>query len=71
MSFDYYKHMSDTCPTRGIGMKDSRPIIDKRIKSVCSWCDKILREGPPGIVTHGICKSCSDKMLAKVEESRK
>ena len=32
-------------------------------KRVCSYCKKVMREGPEDNITHGICEPCSTKML--------
>lgn len=37
-------------------------------RSVCAWCGKDkghVPNIPPGQVTHGICKPCKEKLLAK------
>ena len=37
--------------------------MDWNAKRVCSYCKKVMREGPEDNVTHGICEPCSIKML--------
>ena len=31
------------------------------LTTVCAWCGKVLQEGQPGKVSHGICKPCADQ----------
>ncbi len=33
------------------------------MKLVCAWCKKIIKDGPPEPVSHGICDTCKDKVL--------
>lgn len=32
------------------------------IKVVCGWCGKLMHEGPPMPVSHGLCPSCAAKL---------
>lgn len=34
----------------------SHPAVPMRL--VCAWCRTELRDGPPNLVTHGICEHC-------------
>jgi hypothetical protein len=34
------------------------------LKTVCAWCDVLIKDGPPHPVSHGICEPCSARMLA-------
>lgn len=41
--------------------------------TVCAWCNKRMKndERPPyGLVTHGICQECNDKVVKELEVSR-
>lgn len=29
------------------------------MKVVCSWCSRVLKDGPPAPVSHTICESCA------------
>ncbi len=29
------------------------------LRRVCAWCSRIMREGPPAPVSHGICVECA------------
>jgi hypothetical protein len=39
------------------------PRQDFQMKTICSWCGRVLREGPLPI-SHGICDDCAVKMEA-------
>ena len=44
--------------------KESVKKYDEELaKRICSYCKKVMREGPNDNVTHGICEPCSTKML--------
>ena len=33
------------------------------MKLVCSWCDRVMREGDPKLpVSHGLCPSCAERL---------
>ena len=34
-----------------------------KAKRVCSYCNKVMEEGPEDNITHGICEPCATKML--------
>ncbi len=36
------------------------------MRTVCAWCEKVLRDGPPP-TSHGICKVCETKLAIEVE----
>ena len=36
------------------------PIL--KIKVVCAWCDKVLRDGNHPDVSHGICAKCAEEL---------
>jgi photoactive yellow protein len=31
------------------------------MRVVCAWCSKVMRDGPPQPVSHGICAACAGK----------
>lgn len=31
--------------------------------TICATCKKILKQGKPGKISHGICEPCADKQL--------
>lgn len=33
-----------------------------RLKTICAWCGRILKEGPADPVSHGICPECRAKI---------
>jgi phage FluMu protein Com len=37
----------------------------------CAWCKKVMREGDPAIVSHGICPECAKiaKAAKKTEKA--
>lgn len=37
------------------------------MKLICAWCGTLIRETPgnPELVSHGICKACKEKEMAK------
>lgn len=36
------------------------------LRVVCSWCKRVMFQGPPGAeTTHGICQPCDDKFRAE------
>ena len=37
------------------------------VKTVCAWCGKVMKEGPEGRVSHGICKECFEKHFPDAE----
>ncbi len=41
------------------------------MKHICAWCQKDLGDapGPSGLITHGICKTCSDNFLNDKSDS--
>lgn len=46
---------------------------EKTLKTVCSWCGKVMQEGdgdltPDGElnITHGICDECEQKILKEI-----
>lgn len=39
----------------------------KSLKVVCAWCNKVLKEGPPTEVSHGICEDCEKKVNAEID----
>lgn len=44
------------------------------MKSICAWCKKDLGEVPGGEdsaeISHGICESCHEKELKKMEQMK-
>jgi len=36
------------------------------MKTVCAYCKKLMQAGPDDKVSHGICKRCLAKELAKL-----
>lgn len=39
---------------------------------ICAWCQKVKKsDDDPGEVSHGICQSCSEKVLADLNIVRK
>lgn len=41
---------------------------DQSLSVVCAWCDRSIREGTSGIVSHGICLNClGDKFHYPIE----
>ena len=36
------------------------------MKTICAWCGKLLKDGPDKPVSHGMCRECSDRELAKL-----
>ena len=32
---------------------------------MCAWCKKIIKEGDPNKVSHGICQKCFDDIIKK------
>ena len=44
-----------------------------KVKIVCAWCDKLVREeewlGQTG-TSHGICPKCAEKELAKIKKRK-
>jgi hypothetical protein len=30
------------------------------MKTICTWCDRVLQDGPAEPVSHGICPACVD-----------
>ena len=45
--------------------------MSAELKVVCSYCKKVVREGPNDNVTHGQCKPCQDKFLWLIGLSQK
>lgn len=37
------------------------------MKEICAWCKKVMRDGPPHPITHGICASCAKKVLEEIK----
>lgn len=49
------------------------PIIyNCTLKIVCAWCNKDMGEKPSqqSGITHGICESCKQKALKKLEQKK-
>lgn len=40
------------------------------MKVICGWCRAVLVDGPPP-TSHGICKPCMDKEMARMEPLKK
>lgn len=41
---------------------------------ICAWCQADLGEtpdGPPDLISHGICDTCQQKEIAKLKKTRK
>jgi uncharacterized protein YlaI len=33
------------------------------MKVVCSWCDRVMREGDPKLpISHGLCQACKERL---------
>lgn len=51
----------------------------KRYNRVCAWCEKVLGELQDnvepkdewGVDTHGLCPSCSEKVIREYQEGKK
>jgi len=41
----------------------TRELHAKTIKVTCAWCGKVLHDGPPGDISHGICDDCKGRVL--------
>ena len=41
-------------PTRATSAAES-----SALRRVCAWCSRVMREGPPAPVSHGICVECA------------
>jgi len=39
------------------------------MKTVCAWCGKILKDGAPLPVSHGICDKCLEVEMNRSEDS--
>lgn len=37
-----------------------------QLKQICAWCSALIRDGKLPI-SHGLCRTCGDKMLAEME----
>jgi hypothetical protein len=35
------------------------------MKTICAWCNKIIKEGNNKNPSHGICLECKEKVLKK------
>ena len=31
------------------------------MKTICSWCKKVIKEGDEKVVSHGICERCATR----------
>lgn len=51
-----YRADFKTVPARLIAVSDV-------YKVVCAWCKGIIRDAESEIISHGICKLCSDSLL--------
>lgn len=38
---------------------------------ICAWCRKLMEQGDPGPVSHGICDECTRKVLDENEGEKK
>lgn len=45
-------------------VKTGRPM-----KRVCAWCGRVLEDGPPHPVSHGICEECAKQIQERLEMS--
>lgn len=41
------------------------------LKIVCSWCSKVMKEGPENKVSHGMCTDCEKKLNEELENETK
>lgn len=39
------------------------------LKTVCSWCNAIMVDGPPSPVSHGLCARCSSRINTELDAS--
>jgi len=52
-------------------MEEPENIESNRINVICAWCGVPLyknSELPKKLVSHGICKECSEKMIKDLEQ---
>jgi hypothetical protein len=42
------------------------------MKVICGWCDRDMGEklGPDNLISHGICKQCSDKIRQEMKDKK-
>lgn len=40
---------------------------ETKVKVICAWCGRVLREGPAEPVSHGMCQQCSETWLRGIE----
>ena len=40
------------------------------VKVVCSWCKKVMKEGPEDRVSHGVCEECLEKHFPETGEEK-
>jgi len=43
----------------------TRTAAPARLKTVCAWCGRTLKEGPAYPVSHGICPECRAETWAE------
>lgn len=39
------------------------------MKTLCAWCGALLRDGPAGDISHGICAKCQAAVFGEPELS--
>lgn len=40
------------------------------LRVVCGWCGVVIRGGPPRPISHGMCKACSARMNAELDNRK-
>ena len=40
------------------------------MKTVCAWCNKIIRSVPEGAASHGICEECEKVITEEIKRER-
>ena len=41
------------------------------MKTVCAWCNKVMKDGEPdprGLVSHGVCEDCKEMVRKEMED---
>lgn len=49
---------ADPCPTppvTGDALHGGSPTL---LRVVCAWCSRLMKDGPPDPVSHGLCQEC-------------
>lgn len=40
------------------------------MKSICMYCQKVLRDGPDDKISHGACEPCTELALEEIRQMR-